>query len=100
MLSSLSEQLLHGAPTVIFPPGLIGAGWFVRNALIQGVRKGMLVLTAAEALAGTLLATLMADHCVAVIIRRVRLKEEMWVWFEPHIRVAGVPYDFRFYALI
>jgi hypothetical protein len=31
---------------------------------------------------------------------RDRLKEEMWVRFEPHVRIAGVPYDFRLYALV
>jgi hypothetical protein len=43
---------------------------------------------------------LMADHFLAVLLRRIHLKEEMWVRFEPHVRIGGVPYDFRFYALL
>jgi hypothetical protein len=30
----------------------------------------------------------------------MRLREEMWVRFEPHVRLAGMPYDFRIYSLI
>jgi hypothetical protein len=51
-------------------------------------------------LIGALIACLMADHFLAVIVRRIQLKEEMWVRFEPHVRIGGVPWDFRIYSLL
>jgi hypothetical protein len=100
VLQSLTQQILHGAPTVILPPTLAGAGWFVRRAIGSGTRASLVAWTATEALVGMVITSLMADHVLAVLVRRITLREEMWVRFEPHVRVAGVPYDFRFYALL
>jgi hypothetical protein len=94
------NQALHGAPTVILPPGLLGTGWLVRSAVRRGIRGGLVAWTGAQALVGSVLACLMADHTLAVLVRRAQTKEEMWVRFEPHVRIAGVPYDFRLYGLL
>jgi hypothetical protein len=51
-------------------------------------------------LIGVVIACLMADHCLVVIVRRIQLKEEMWVRFEPHVRIGGAPWDFRLYSLL
>jgi len=99
-LPSLTDQILHGAPTIVLPPGLLGTGWFVRVAVHRGARTRVIAWTAAQTLVGAVITCLMADHFLAVLVRRIQLKEEMWARFEPHVRIAGVPYDFRFYALL
>ena len=100
LVLSLTEQIFHGAPTIVLPPGLLGTGWFVRVAMNRGARARLIAWTAAQTLVGAMITCLMADHFLAVLLRRIHLKEEMWVRFEPHVRIAGVPYDFRFYALL
>jgi hypothetical protein len=99
-LHALAEQVLHGAPSIILPPGLISAGWLVRKGVQRGARAWVIATTATQALVGALITCLMADHTLAVFVRRIQLKEEMWVRFEPHVRIAGIPWDFRLYALL
>jgi hypothetical protein len=100
MLRDLTEGIIHGNPPVILTPALLVTAWFIRAAIQQRVRVALIVCGAVEVLIGMALAGLMATHILGSMVRRVRLKEEMWVRFEPHVRFAGVPYDFRLYSLV
>jgi hypothetical protein len=96
-LSPLTESIIHGNPPLILGIALATA---IAIASRRRVKIATTICAVIEAFLGTTLIGLMATHILGVIVRRVRLKEQMWVRFEPHVRIAGVPYDFRFYALI
>lgn len=100
MLEYLTEDVVHGGPLTILLPVLVVTAWLVRAALRQRARPALIVYGALQVLAGMLLVDLMVGHIIGVVVRRITLKEEMWVRFEPHVRFAGVPYDFRIYSLV
>jgi hypothetical protein len=94
------EAFLHGSPEAILPLVAIGLGLLIPSAIRRRNCPGAIACGSVCAGIGMLLCGLMLSHTAGVIARRLRLKEAMWVRFEPHVTFSGIPYDFRIYSLI
>jgi hypothetical protein len=94
------ESVIHGNPPVILAVALTGTVLILRRAATARPSFRMMACGAVQAFLGIALAALMTAHILGTIVRRVRLKEQMWVRFEPHVSLAGIPYDFRLYSLV